>query len=119
MEVRKEMPEEVKNQVIDGKKRVVTIPIPKKEEDIIAEKKKKRNVLAQNLYKLSYNVLKGKRELVKIQEEMENLDAQIGTRIRKCADKLKLKKQPERQWRFDGKASFIGVYNPPKKDIKK
>lgn len=114
MEVRKNMPEEVKNQIIDGKKRVVTVSLPEKHKKIIEDKQTKKRTLAQQFYKISLNLVKGQKAVQDIVTQMENLDKSIGDRIQDGFKKLRLGKKKDRQWRFDGKGSFIGVYNPPK-----
>jgi len=115
MDVRKEMPNEVKNEIVDGKKKVVTVLLPEKQKTVIEAKREERNKLAQRFYQISINVTKGQRMLNEISIRMEEIDTLIGDRIKEGFKKLKLDKQKERQWRFDGRDSFIGIYNPPPK----
>ena len=115
MEISKNMPDEVKNEIVDGKKRVITVLLPEKQKTVIEAKREERNKLAQRFYQISLNVTKGQRVLNEISKRMEDIDISINDRIKEGFKKLKLDKQKERQWRFDGKDSFIGIYNPPPK----
>jgi len=118
MKTSKEIPEEVKNQIINGKKRVVTIPLPEKQKKIIEEKKAEKGKLAQKFYQVSVAITKSQKVTQDILTKMENIDKSISDRITEGFKKLKLKKQKERHWRFDGKENFIGIYNPPTKEKK-
>lgn len=115
METRKEMPEEVKNQIIDGKKRVVTVALPEKIKNGIDEKKKQKGQLAQKFFQISLNVTRGQTVMQDISKQMEGIDESIKGRVQDGFKKLRLGKQKDRQWRFDNRDSFIGVYNPPPK----
>lgn len=112
MEVRNEMPEEVKNEMVDGKKRVVTVPLPDKIKKILIDKKQKKQKLLQRYVQVSFTGTRAQRELQEIFKQMEDIDRSIGDRIQEGAKKLRLTRQKDRQWRFDNRDSFIGVLNP-------
>ena len=116
METRKNMPEEVKNEIVDGKKRVVTVALPEKQQKIIAEKKQKKQALIRKYLQVSFNVTRGQKDMQKIFDEISEIEQSIGSRIQDGFKKLKLQKKKDRQWRYDGRDSFIGVLNPPKSD---
>lgn len=115
MKVSKEMPEEVKNQIIDGKKRVVTVPLPKKITEALAKKLDQKGKLIQKFFQISMSVVKGQRAMMDISKQLEDIETSINGRMKDGFKKLRLDKQKDRQWRFDGRSNFIGVYNPPKK----
>lgn len=121
MQMRREIPEEVKNQMIDGKKRVVTVEMPEKQKKAIEKKQEDKKKIAQKFYQIARNVAKAQRVLSELDKQMEDIDQSISDRIKEAYKKLRLNKQNDRQWRYDGRNSFIGVYNPPpkKKEEKK
>ena len=106
--------EEVKNQMIDGKKRVVTEKLPEKFAKKIAEKlvlKKKR---LQAFVQVSLQIANANEKQQEILRDLKSAGASISSVIQDSFKRLKLNKRPEYNWRFDGKENFIGVYNPPK-----
>lgn len=116
MQTSKGIPEEVKNQIIDGKKRVVTVVLPEKQKKAIEAKKKQKGQLAQKFFQISINVTKGQTVMQDIAKQMEGIDESINGRVKEGFKKLRLGKQKDRQWRFDNRDSFVGIYNPlPKK----
>jgi len=117
MKVSKEMPEEVKNQIIDGKKRVVTVPMPKKIAEALAKKLDQKGKLIQKFFQISMSVVKAQRALVDVSKQLEDIEVSVNGRMKDGFKKLRLDKQKDRQWRFDGRSNFIGVYNPPPKKV--
>jgi len=115
MDVRRNMPEEVKNQTMsNGKKRVVTEKIPDKFVEKIQGGIKKKQQLTNQFLQLSVNIVnaqKAQRELI---DRLKSNDDSISDTLKRAGQKMKLAKRTEYNWRFDGRDSFIGVYNPPK-----
>ena len=115
MEVRKGMPEEVKNQVMpNGKKRVITEKIPDKYIKKIQEGIKKRQKLNQDFFQLSVNIVKAQKAQRELVDRLKANDDSVSDTLKRAGQKTKLQKNKEYNWRFDGRDSFIGVYNPPK-----
>ena len=118
MEMRKDMPEEVKNQMIDGKKRVVTKEMPEKYKKKFAEKSQLKRKRIQEYLQLSLQYGAIEDRLVELRKELNSVNESLQSALENSAKKLRLNKEKERTWRFDGKGAFIGVYNPPKKEKK-
>jgi len=114
METRKEMPEEVKNQMVNGKKRVITEKIPENLAKDLKTKRDKKNTLLQGFLRLSLQIANAEAQQVQMLEKIKNQEQVIGSAIEHSFKKMKLRKQSEYQFRFDGKENFIGIYNPPK-----
>ena len=112
MEVRKDIPEEVKDQMVDGKKRVVTVPLPEKIKKVLDEKKMKKQQLLRKYLEISMARTRAERDGQEVFKQIEDLERSIGSRIQEGFKKLRLQKQSDRQWRFDNRDSFIGVLNP-------
>ncbi len=120
MDIRKETPEEVKNQMINGKKRVITEKIPEDLVKDIKEKMKKKNGLLQNFLRVALSIANANTQQALLLEKMKSQEDVIGSAINHAFRKMKLKKNPEYQFRFDGRENFIGVMNPkPKKKEEK
>lgn len=109
-----EIPEEVKNQIVDGKKRVETVDIPKTFLDDIEKENKKQSQLSQQFYMYS-------RQFVQLQELLQDLNTRMKDseeakkRIYEHAfKKLRLGKDANRRWQIKGN-SFVGVLNIPPK----
>ncbi len=114
MDITRKMPEEVKNQMIDGKKRVITEKIPDNLIKDIMEKVKKKSGLFQHFVQMALRIANAQVEQTKTLEKMKNQEQVIGSAINYAHRKMKLAKKKGYSWRFDGKENFIGVYNPPK-----
>ena len=109
----KEMPDEVKNQIMpDGKKRVITEKIPDKYLKEMEEYKKKKGELMQKFFQLSVQIVNVQQQQKDILEKMKDTDKKIGKVVDYTFKKLKLHKRKGRRWQFRGD-SFVGVYNPP------
>ena len=119
MEKRKDMPEEVKNQVIGGKKRVVTKEMPEKFKKKFEEKSQLKRKRIQEYLQLSLQLGAFEDRLVELRKELNSVNQSLQTTLTDSAKKLRLNKDKERTWRFDGKGNFIGIYNPPKKSTEK
>lgn len=114
MEVKKNVPEEVKNQMIDGKPRVVTEKIPEKFAKKIQEKLQKKQKLLNQFLQLSINILNAQEDQRNIAKTLKETKESITGNINIAFKKLRLGKKKYYHWRYDGRDSFIGVYNPPK-----
>lgn len=114
MEVRKEMPEEIRNQKIDGKLRIITEKIPDNLIKDIKEKLKKKSGLLQSFLQMALRIGNAQKEQSITLDKMKNQEQVINSAINHAHRKMKLGKKKEYQWRFDGKENFIGIYNPPK-----
>ncbi len=114
METKREMPDEVKNEIMpDGKKRVVTEKIPEKYLKEMEENGKKKGQLVQQYLQMSVkadNMALEKQEMLK---KIKEADKKIGNIVEYAFKKLKLHRRKERIWQFR-KDSFVGVYNPPR-----
>ena len=114
MEIRKEMPKEVKELTVDGKPRVITEKIPDNLVKDIMEKIKKKSGLLQHFVQMALRIANAQVEQNKTLEKMKNQEQVIGSAINHAYRKMKLGKKKGYSFRFDGRENFIGVYNPPK-----
>jgi NCAIR mutase (PurE)-related protein len=114
MEISRNMPEEVKNQKVDGKPRVITIPIPEKILKKIMDKVNLKRKRTQGFFQLSLSIVRAQKQQQQVVDEMASAEQSISNHLKSAHRKLRLNKKPEYQFRFDGKGSFIVVYNPPK-----
>jgi len=115
MEIRKNIPEEVKNQKTpDGKPRVITEKIPEDLVKDIKEKVGKKNTLLQGFLRISLQIAGANAQQAQLLEKIKNQEDVIGSAINHAFRKMKLKKKAEYQFRFKGKENFIGVFNPSK-----
>lgn len=114
MEIRKEMPEEVKNEIVDGKKRVITEKIPEKFAKKIAEKLALKNKRLQSFVQISFQLAKAQAMQQELLKDLKSVGESISGAINDSFKRLKLAKRKDYNWRFDGKENFVGVYNPPK-----
>ncbi len=120
MEVRKDMPEEVKNQIMpNGKKRVVTEKMPDKFIKKIQDGIKKKQQLTGQFLQLSVNIVKAQKAQRELIDRLTANGDSIKDTLSRASQKLRLQKRKEYNWRFDGRDSFVGVYNPskPKKPV--
>jgi hypothetical protein len=124
METRKggDIPEEVKNQVIDGKKRVVTEKLPKGFLDDLDKETEKQKKLAQEFYGLSREVVSRQEKMQEINTRLKNSEEAKGRILQHAFKKMKLGKRKDRRWNFKVD-SFVGVLNvqpkpAPKKEEK-
>lgn len=96
------------------KQKVVTLALPDKIKDILIDRAKTKQKAVQEYLQICFNVDKGiirKQEIVK---ELQNLDISINDRITEGARKLRLEKQTDRTWQFNGKDGFIGTLKESK-----
>ncbi len=120
MEIRKDMPEEVKNEMINGKQRVITEKVPEKYMKKLQENNKKKQELLNKMLKVSVKEVDVRQKLANIRKEQEDIGQQIINNrnsvqqiLSGAFKKLKLGKRKEYNWQFK-QNSFVGVYNPPK-----
>ena len=114
MDIRNEMPEEVKNQTVNGKPRVITEKIPEKFIKKIAEKLALKNKRLHAFVQVSFQIAKGQETQQVILRDLKSVGDSLSDAIKDAYKKLKLAKKVEYKFRFDGKENFIGVMNPPK-----
>ena len=115
MDVRREMPEEVKNQIMpNGKKRVVTEKISDKFVKKIHETIRKKQKLTNQFLQLSIKVVQAEKAQQELLETLRATSNDTITVLQRASQKMKLQKRKDYNWRFDGRDSFVGVYNPPK-----
>ena len=116
-EVRKggEIPEEVKNQMVDGKKRVISIPIPAKEIVKIDRAEKEKQQLFNEFFNLSLRKQGMEKKLMTIYAEIGKREKVKKEETQKAFKKLRLYKQLDRQWQIKG-TDFVGIYNPKPKN---
>jgi len=114
MDIKKNIPEEIKNQTVNGKPRVITEKIPENLVKDIKEKIGKKNNLLQAFLRISLQIAGANAQQGQILEKMKNSEEVISSAINNAFRKMKLKKKAEYRFRFDGRENFIGVYNPPK-----
>ena len=114
METRREMPDEVKNQIMpDGKKRVITEKIPDKYLKEMTDNGKKKQELVQKFLQLSVQIVNTQQQQKDMLEKIKDTDKKIGNVVDYAFKKLKLHKNKDRRWSFK-RDSFVGVYNPPR-----
>ena len=113
MEIRKDMPEELKNQMVDGKKRVIVEKIPEKLARKIEESLRKKQTLLNKFLKISINVLNAQESQREIVKSLNSLKDSISYNINNAFKKMKLAKRKNYNWQFK-RDSFVGIYNPPK-----
>lgn len=116
MEIRKDIPEEVKNQTVNGKKRVVTRELPEKIKVKVAEKIQLKQKRLKEFVRVSVEVVHAQAKQQELLKTLSSADDSIKEAIQRAFKKLRLGKEKEYEWRFDGRGSFIGVMNP--KNIK-
>lgn len=114
MDIRKEMPEEVKNQIINGKKRVITEKIPEHLIEDIRKKSQKKGKMLETFLSLSLRVVGGQAQQALLLEKMKNQEGVVNSAVNYAYRKMRLKNKPEYDFRFDGKENFVGMYIPPK-----
>ena len=123
MEIRKNMPEEAKNQKTpDGRPRVITEKIPDNLIKDITEKIKKKSGLLHGFVQMALQIANSQEAQRDTLNKMKNQEQVINSAINYAYRKMKLGKKKGYQFRFDGRENFIGVYNPsnPKKpEVKK
>jgi len=113
-EIRRNVPEEVKNEMVDGKKRVITEKIPDKVYKKLEEANKKKQRALQGILQASIKEMEAIDMKAEAYEKLINARTSIENYIKQGASKLKLAKKKEYHWRYDGRDSFIGIYNKPK-----
>lgn len=118
MEVKKNVPEEVKNQKVDGKPRVITEKIPEKQLTKIQDALKKKQKYLNQFLQLSLQIVNAQAEQRDLQKRLSDNDQSYKSRVEDAYKKMKLSKNKDYGFRFDGRDSFIGVHNPPKKEEK-
>ncbi len=94
---------------INGKPKILSVPLPEKIKDIIIDRYKQKQKLIQRYLQISINVDKGVMEKTKIVTELQNIDASISDRISEGFRKARLEKQKDYQWRFNGQDGFEGT----------
>lgn len=106
---------EIKNQEVAAKNKVLTEKIP---ENLMDEIKKigttKQGTLNQ-LLQLTIHLLNAQRQQQELLTKLKNTEQKVQNTINYVARKMKLTKKKEYSWRFDGRDSFIGVLQKPKK----
>jgi GTP1/Obg family GTP-binding protein len=109
-----DIPDDVKNQIVDGKQRVITENIPQNFlEDIEKENKK--------MEQLSHQFFSSSRQHVKLGDMLQELETKLhdAEEMRKkiyehAFNKLKLAKRKDYRWQLKGN-SFVGILNIPPK----
>ena len=115
LQVSKEVPKEVKEQIApDGKPRVITENIPKEHVEMLEEQKKNRQKFLNQFLQVSFQMAKAQEEQQKLLKKIDDFDNSFRGKIEWVMRKMKLNRMQNRAWRYDGRESFIGIYNPPK-----
>lgn len=113
--MRKEKPEEVKNQKTpDGRPRVITEKIPEKFVKKIKEKLALKNKRLQAFVQLSFTIAQAQKKQQESLDLLKSVGDSISDAINQAFKRMKLGKKKEYRFRYDGRDSFIGVMNPPK-----
>jgi len=102
----------------DGKPRVITETIPAEYLKVIDEQKKNRQGLLNNFLQVSFQLATTQKEQQKIIDQLNDFDNSFRGKIEWVMRKMKLNKMQNRNWRYDGRESFIGIFNPPKSEKK-
>jgi len=121
LQVSKDMPDEVKKQTApDGSPRVITKELPEKFKKKVEEKTVLRKKRLQEYLQISLQVGAMQDRLAELRKDLNSVGDSIQDAVKNGFKKLRLDRDKTRRWRFDGRTSFIGVYNPPKpkKDTK-
>ena len=121
MEIRKAMPDEVKNQTLpDGRKRVVTEKIPEKYLKKLQENEQRKQELLNKMLGASIREIDTRKKLRDIQQRQEEIkqslidnQKNVQAIINNAFKKMKLGKQKDREWQVKH-GSFVGVINPPR-----
>ena len=98
----------------DGKPRVVTETIPEEYVKMLDEKKKERQGLLNQMLQVSFSIAQAQKAQQNLLEKIGNLDQSLKSKLEWVLQKMKLNRAKDRNWRYDGKNGFIGIYNPPK-----
>jgi len=112
--MRKDMPDEVKNQVMpDGEKRVITEKIPEQYLKDMEDLKRKKQGLIQQFLQISVQLINVQQTQKDILDKVKDIDKKIGNIIDYAFKKMKLHKRKDRRWQLRG-TDFVGVYNSSK-----
>ena len=122
MEVRKEMPEEVRKQLEDKKRKlalnVVTEKIPEKFINDVNKEKATQSKLTKEFLQLSVNLCNAQRDQQALLERIKNSQNRTRTVLQNAFKKMKLGKKKNYRWQFDNIDSFRGQVIPPKPEKK-
>ncbi len=112
METRRDMPDEVKNEIMpDGKKRVITEKLPEKYLKEMQEFKLKKAKIVRQFLQVSVQIVNAQQEQKNMLEKTKDIDKKLGNIVENSFKKLKLNKDKQRNWSFKVD-SFVGVYAP-------
>ncbi len=113
-EIRKDKPEDVMNQTVNGKKRVVTKEFPEKLKKKMEEKMKLKQKRLKEFVGYSFNIAQAQAKQQEILKTLASVEESVKDTMKRAFKKLRLANEKDYNWRFDGRNSFIGVYNIPK-----
>ena len=125
MEANKDIPAsaevkpEVKEQLVDGKPKIVTEKIP---DDLMIEIRNlidKGQKITNEFLTISVGILGAQKRQQDMLKNMQSNETQISQHIRHVHKKLKLDKREDYRWHFDGVGNFVGMFvqKPPEQKI--
>jgi len=114
MEENKNQEQPKKELAPDGRERVITENIPKEYVEIIDGKKKERQQLLNTFLQVSFQIAQAQKAQQELVNKLADVDQSFKGKLEWIMQKMKLHKMRDRNWRYDGRENFIGVYNPPK-----
>lgn len=115
-----EIPDEIKNQIVDGKKRVITENIPQRYLDDVEDENKKHRKASQEYFYLSRQNIKIRKRIEELAEKLTHIEGQKKKIYEQAFKKMKLGKKKDYNWQIKGN-DFVGILNvtppvPPKKE---
>ena len=114
MDKRNNIPDELKNQTVNGKKRILTKELPNKIKARVEKKVQLKQKRLKDFVQVSLTLANAQNKQQELLKYLTSADESIQDDIKRGFKKLRLDIEIEYLWRFDGKGAFIGVYNPPK-----
>lgn len=103
-----EIPDEAKNQIVDGKQRVITEKLPDKTLNEYREWVNKRQKLFQQMLDAGMEIAKAQKTQQEVYDKIQIANNGIGKILQEASRKLRIDKRTDYQWQFKGE-SFFGI----------
>jgi hypothetical protein len=103
-----EIPDEVKNQVVNGKPRVITEHLPEKSLNEYKDWTSKRQKQLQQMLEVGMQIAKLQKDQQEVYDKIQISNNGISRILQEASRKLRIEKRTEYQWQFKGD-SFLGI----------
>lgn len=100
-------------------KKVITEKIPEKFLADMTKNAGDKQKLSYQLLQMTINILNAQEEQKNILVKMKASDEGYKKQVQYAFDKMRLAKNKDYQWRYDGKDSFIGTLVEKRPEVKK